>query len=762
MKFQISSLLLLSGMIAGGTMSLHAQDGKAPVALNSSIVVNNGKVLTSFRGQNVTVKGLEKQLTQLLNLPSGYSFTEEKTTTDQLGFTHTAYQQYFRGVIVDGGLLLVHSKAGILQSINGYVATVSDVGTNSSFDEFKAADIARTAMEITSQFRAYPSPLTIVSIDPKRNEQYALAYKVRVDGRSKNGNIVMSNVYIDANSGDVLETENLIAHQDVNAVAHTYLSGQQNIVVDSVGPHYRLFDNERHITTLNAAGSEYNQNANTGADLFPQANEYRDTSLTWSPRLALMTVRLQNVGSSSNLFTNIGWGTGAFPAGMVMSDVATNPSMAAWPDIKFNSTTLPLITRNLFIYPEAGKTYTGMFGKLNLNNGNSTDTVSFNINITGTGSFPWSDTANNNGSYITANVANPALDAHWGIERTFDYYQSVFNRTSYDNNGGPVVNYVNGIWPTSYTQNNAAAMPSPYNSMVYGMGDGVYTNPFVAIDVTGHEFTHMVVEHNGHNGLRYRGESGALNESFADIFGTCVEFYAKPATANWTIGEQVYINGDYMRSMANPKIRNNPDTYGGQYWMDPTNLNNDNGGVHYNSGLQNKWFYLLCQGGSGTNDNGYSYNVTAIGMEKAEKIAYRNLTEYMTNRADYEDAYNGSLQAVLDLYNNDTTSTEYKNVREAWYAVGLGAGGPVGIRSVDVTNSNINVFPNPASSNLNINSTLNKAVEMQVMNALGQQVRTLQVKNGSNAFDISSLPKGMYMLNFVVDGKSYTHKVSVQ
>ncbi|MNX79013.1 hypothetical protein D3C86_1106280 [compost metagenome] len=51
---------------------------------------------------------------------------------------------------------------------------------------------------------------------------------------------------------------------------------------------------------------------------------------------------------------------------------------------------------------------------------------------------------------------------------------------------------------------------------------------------------------------------------------------------------------------------------------------------------------------------------------------------------------------------------------------------------------------------------------MQVMNALGQQVRTLQVKNGSNAFDISSLPKGMYMLNFVVDGKSYTHKVSVQ
>lgn len=762
MKFQqIPSLLLLS-LITGSTYSLHAQEGNSPVALNSSIAVNNGKVMASYRGQNISVKGLEQQLSQLLNLPPGYTFVSEKETNDQLGYTHTAYQQYYKGVKVDGGMVLVHSKSGILQSINGRLAVGSDMATTSSFDEFKASAIALNALEIKDQFRAYPTPLVIVSIDPKRNEQYALAYKVRVDGRTTKGNVVMKQVYVDAQSGEVIKSLNLIAHQDVNAVAQTFFSGSQNIVVDSVGPHYRLKDNQRNIITMNATGSEFDQGASNGPGLFPQAAEYHDTSLVWAVKPAITSIRLSTLSSNSGLFTNVGFNTGIFPMGLVMSDASVNPGMASWPDLKFNSSNVPLVSRALFVFPEPNKTYSGAFAKLNLFNGDVTDTVAFDINVTGTGTFPWSDTAGNSGNFVVANTANPALDAHWGIERTFDYYQTELNRNSYDDNGGLVINYVNGVWPSLLSQNNAAAMPSPYNSMVYGMGDGVNTNPFIAIDVTGHEFTHMVVGHNGNGGLDYEGESGALNESFADIFGTCVEHFAKPTTANWTMGEEVYIGNNYMRSMANPKLRQNPGTYGGDYWADPTDMNNDNGGVHINSGIQNKWFYLLCEGGSGTNDNGYNYNVTAITMTKAEKIAYRNLTQYLTSTADYQDAYTGSLQATLDLYGNDTNAVEYKMVREAWYAVGLGAGGPVGLRNVDVTNSNIKVFPNPASSNLNINSTLTKTVDMQVMNALGQQVSTFQVKNGSNAFDISGLSKGMYMLNFVVDGKSYTHKVSVQ
>ena len=80
--------------------------------------------------------------------------------------------------------------------------------------------------------------------------------------------------------------------------------------------------------------------------------------------------------------------------------------------------------------------------------------------------------------------------------------------------------------------------------MIFGLGDGINFKPFVGLDVTGHEYSHMVVNYRQNinlnfieNGLNYQGESGALNESFADIFGTCIEFYAKPTTANWTLFE---------------------------------------------------------------------------------------------------------------------------------------------------------------------------------------------------------------------------------
>ncbi|RQO32375.1 hypothetical protein DBR32_01865 [Taibaiella sp. KBW10] len=761
MKYpKFTSLLLLSGMLSGTGMTVFAQQNNNPTAL-TAIPLENGKVMVSFRGKNVIAKDIDKNLVRLLDLPNGHSFSLEKTSTDRLGYTHYAYQQFYKNVKVEGATLLVHTKGNTIESINGRVASITDLSTTAGIDKVQAVTAAQNSLSIKSLLNTYPANLTIVSLNPKGNNDFALAYLVRIDGKTTEGKVVMKNVFVDAASGTVLKAVNLIAHQDVNATAHTFLSGIQTIVTDSVGPHYRLRDNARNIETMDASGADMDQSFGN-PNIFPLAKEYHDLSTEWTEKPALMSIRLSAVSSNSNFLNGLGWGTTAFPTATVLgSSTAVPEAMASWPDIKFNALTLPIVTRNLFVFPESGTTYTGTFAKLNLSTGFASDTILFPINITGVGTFPWSDTANNAGNYVVTKTKNPALDAHWGIEQTYDYYKTVFNRTSYDDNGGKIMNYVNGVWPSAFTQNNAAAMPDPYNAMVYGMGDGATYNPFVALDVTGHEFSHMVVGHNGNGGLAYTGESGALNESFADIFGTCVEFYAKPTVANWTIGEEVFIGTNFLRSMANPKLRQNPHTYGGQYWIDPTNGNNDNGGVHTNSGIQNKWFYLLCQGGSGTNDNGKTYNVTAIGMEKAEKIAYRNLMQYLTSNADYLDAYTGSLQATLDLYGNDTNSVEYKMVKHAWYAVGIGGDNAVGISSVDKGNKNINVYPNPASSNVNISSTLNKVIDMQLLNALGQNVRTLKVKSGNNAYDISGLPKGVYTLSFIVDGQSYIHKVSV-
>ena len=126
-------------------------------------------------------------------------------------------------------------------------------------------------------------------------------------------------------------------------------------------------------------------------------------------------------------------------------------------------------------------------------------------------------------------------------------------------------------------------------------------------------------------------------------------------------------SGGAIRSISNPNAYSQPDTYYGDSWYSGSG---DNGGVHYNSGVQNFWFYLLSVGGSGTNDNGDSYSVTQIGMDAAAAVAYRNLTVYLSSSSQYDDARAGAIQSAIDLYG--AGSTEVIAVTNAWYAVGVG------------------------------------------------------------------------------------------
>ncbi len=201
--------------------------------------------------------------------------------------------------------------------------------------------------------------------------------------------------------------------------------------------------------------------------------------------------------------------------------------------------------------------------------------------------------------------------------------------------------------------------------MTYGDGDGYEYYPFTSRDIVAHEITHGLTENTA--GLYYQYESGALNESFSDIFGIAVDFYTDPDNANYLMAEQVTIDGNGIRSMSDPNSHGHPDTYMGDYWYYGSG---DNGGVHMNSGVQNYWFYLLCEGGSGQNDSANYYNVNAIGIDKAAAIAYRNLTVYLGPNSDYEDARFYSIQSAIDLYGS--CSDEVIQVTNAWYAVGVG------------------------------------------------------------------------------------------
>jgi Zn-dependent metalloprotease len=256
-----------------------------------------------------------------------------------------------------------------------------------------------------------------------------------------------------------------------------------------------------------------------------------------------------------------------------------------------------------------------------------------------------------------------AIQAHWGAEKTWEFYNSKFNRNSYNNAGAIIksyvhysTNYVNAFWDGS--------------RMTYGDGDvSQGYRPLVSLDICGHEITHGVTTYSAN--LTYSYESGALNESFSDIFGECIENFAK-GTNDWMMSCDIGVSGcGAFRNMMNPNEYGDPDTYKGTYWYSGTG---DNGGVHYNSGVQNKWFYILTTGEAGTNDNGYTYNVLGIGLDKAAKIAYRNLTVYLTASSNYSVARACAIQAATDLYG--AGSSEVIATTEAWNAVGVYAPAP--------------------------------------------------------------------------------------
>jgi Zn-dependent metalloprotease len=253
-----------------------------------------------------------------------------------------------------------------------------------------------------------------------------------------------------------------------------------------------------------------------------------------------------------------------------------------------------------------------------------------------------------NSSYL-----KPAVSAHWAAEQAYEYYFKKHNRNSFDNKGSTIKCYVH----VDQKMDNAF-----WTRNLLAFGDGSNDNPLVELDVVSHELTHGVTQYEA--GLQYFNEPGALNESFSDIFGKVVEFYTFGDTASWQLAKHFREGG--LRNMSNPNLKNQPDTYHGDLWYTGYE---DNGGVHYNSGVQNFWFYLLCQGGSGVNDHELSYSINAIGMEAAANIAYRNLTEYLGNYSDYLDSRIGSLLATADLYGKN--SVAYQEVDKAWDAVGV-------------------------------------------------------------------------------------------
>ncbi|UQB67160.1 M4 family metallopeptidase [Epilithonimonas zeae] len=308
--------------------------------------------------------------------------------------------------------------------------------------------------------------------------------------------------------------------------------------------------------------------------------------------------------------------------------------------------------------------------------GNGVKTYNLKKSSTISSGVDFKDTDNNwtSAEYNNATFDNAALDAHWGVEKTYDYFKETFNRNSYDNNGAVLKSYVH--YGSSYENAGWSG-----TEMIYGDGATTF-KPLTAFDVTAHELGHAVCEYTAN--LAYERESGAMNEGFSDIWGAIVEHKYAPEKQNFLIGEDITkASPGYLRSMSNPKVALSaqPDTYRGTNWKAATveegcatpiggSFGNDYCGVHTNSGVLNHWFYILVMGKTGTNDLGKSYNVTGIGWEKAEKIVYRLESTYLTANSNYKNARDFGIQTAKDLYGDN--SAEMIAVQDAFYAVGVG------------------------------------------------------------------------------------------
>ena len=267
------------------------------------------------------------------------------------------------------------------------------------------------------------------------------------------------------------------------------------------------------------------------------------------------------------------------------------------------------------------------------------------------------------------------VDAHYGAAKVYDYFLNTHGRRGIDGAGGP--GYYTSADGVTKLISSKVHYSSGYNNafwngsyMTYGDGDGSTFSALVTLDICGHEMTHGVTERTAN--LTYSGESGALNESISDVFGAMVERYTKGQTSNtWKIGEQCYtpsVAGDALRYMDNPHAASNsgytadddPDHYAERYTG-----TGDNGGVHINSGIANKAFYLLAVGG--THHLGGS--MTGIGADAAAKIWYKALTTYMTSSTNFRGARTATLNAAASLYGSG--SANYNAVAQAWNLCGV-------------------------------------------------------------------------------------------
>jgi Zn-dependent metalloprotease len=252
-------------------------------------------------------------------------------------------------------------------------------------------------------------------------------------------------------------------------------------------------------------------------------------------------------------------------------------------------------------------------------------------------------------------AAGAAVDAHANAELVVDYL-GLLGRQGVDGNGGATKLVV-------HAKNGTGQPGGAYwdgSQAVFGDGDSVNVLPYgSALDVVAHELFHGVLA--SEVSLVYEGQSGALSESIADVFGCLVE--RTRTGGNWQLGES--LSSEPLRDLSDPRRAHLPANMG-EYLDLPFDPDNDMGGVHLNSAIPSYAAYLVATGSDSAEGSGAALG---LGDTKLRNIWWRATTIYTGPRAGFSDFAGATVAAAEDLYGRD--STEEAAVVRAWQAVGV-------------------------------------------------------------------------------------------
>ncbi|MGK0317494.1 MAG: Zn-dependent metalloprotease, partial [Saprospiraceae bacterium] len=248
--------------------------------------------------------------------------------------------------------------------------------------------------------------------------------------------------------------------------------------------------------------------------------------------------------------------------------------------------------------------------------------------------------------HVVSNSSNfsgkqTGVSAQYNGGQAYQYFKVIHERESINGAGGNVIGLINIADEDGSSLGNAF-----WNgiAMFYGNGDNAFKPLARGLDVAGHEMSHGVVQSTAN--LQYQGESGALNESFADIFGAMID------RDDWLIGEDVVNTSAFpsgaLRSLQDPHNGASTGNFNAGWqprtYSERFTGSQDNGGVHINSGIVNWAFFKFA-------------NSSGVGKNKAEKVYYRALDKYLTKSSQFIDARIAVVQSANDLYGSGVANS---------------------------------------------------------------------------------------------------------